>query len=197
MPRNGKKGKTGKSGKKSLNPAAQSLVYRGPIKDPKSMQEDDTISSVLSWTGLISSDGTGSITAILSNDPSASADFSSFVNTYDDFRVLGEKLEFFPINRYSKVTTTCVPLIVVKDRNDSAILTTYSSAISYSSASKRSVEDPWSESFKMVGANESVWISTASPVASRWFKFFGTGYTNYTDYGRFFLYARVQFRGRK
>ncbi len=196
MPR-AKNGKNKSKGARKTNPPSQALIYRGPVKDPKSVAQDDTCSVLLSWTGVISSDGAGANTSVLSNDPSASADFASYVNIYDDYRVLAERLEYFPYNRYSKATTTCVPLIVVKDRNDSVVLSSYSSAISYSSASKRSVEDPWVETFKMVGTTESDWISTASTRATRWFKFFGSGFSVSTDYGRFFFYARVQFRGRK
>ncbi len=197
MPKNGKKQKKRGNKQIRLNPSSTSLSYGGPIKDAMSKDEKDTTSVLLSWTGVISSDGAGANTSVLSNDPSASADFSSYSNIYDEVRVLGERLEYFPYNRYSKTTTTCVPLIVVKDRNDGTVLSSYSSAISYSSAMKRSVEDPWAETFKMNGQFEATWQSTSTPFATRWFKLFGQGFSTSTDYGRFFMYARVQFRGRK
>ncbi len=174
-----------------------SPIYRGPIITRSDAQESDTVEVVCAFTGLIDSSGAGVITDVIGNDPSASADFASFSNVYDEFRVLGERLEYFPFNRYSKTTTTCTPLIVVKDRNDSTILASYSSAISYSSAKKRSLEDPWTEEMKMTGIEDAGFIDTASPVANRWFKLYGDGLTNFTNYGRYFFYVRVQFRGRK
>ncbi len=179
------------------NPGAEKLIYTGPIKNSRDKAEDDTVTAILSWTGVLDSDGAGAMTDVLTNDVSASADFASYSNIYDEYRPLGERLEYFPYNRYSKTTTTCTPLIVVKDRNDTLALSSYSSAISYSSAAKRSLEDPWSEEFKMKGATEGTFISTASTHSTRAFKFYADGLSTSTNYGRYFLYVRVQFRGRK
>ncbi len=179
------------------HPSAAVTVYRGPVIDPQDRQQTDMIETVLSFTGVLDSDGAGAILDVIGNDPAASGDFSSFSNIYDEYRVLGERLEFFPYNRYSKTTTTCVPIIVVKDRNDSLALASYSAALQYSSAVKRSLEDPWMEQVKMNGIEDSGFSSTASTSANRWFKFYGDGLTTSTNYGRYFYYLRVQFRGRK
>ncbi len=185
------------SNMRSSHPSANVAIYRGPIIDRTDRQEADVIETVLSFTGVLDSDGAGAMLDVIGNDPSASGDFASFSNIYDEFRVLGERLEFFPYNRYSKTTTTCVPVIVVKDRNDSAALASYSAALQYSSAKKRSLEDPWVEEMKMNGIEDSGFQSTAATASNRWFKFYGDGLTTTTNYGRYFFYLRVQFRGRK
>ncbi len=179
------------------HPSAAVTVYRGPIIDPLDRQETDTIETVLTFTDVLDSNGAGAILDVIGNDPAASGDFASFSNIYDEYRILGERLEFFPYNRYSKTTTTCVPIIVVKDRNDSLALASYSSALQYSSAVKRSLEDPWVEQMKMVGIEDAGFVTTAATSANRWFKFYGDGLTTSTNYGRYFFYIRVQFRGRK
>lgn len=183
--------------KKSTKTAETAAVYRGPIISRQDRGQSDAIEVLVSFTGSIASNGAGAIVDVIGNDPSASGDFASYQNIYDEFRVLGEQLEYFPNDRYSKATTKCTPLIVVKDRNDTAALASYSSAIQYASAEKRSIEDPWIEQMRMVGIEDAGFISTASPAANRWFKFYGDGLTVSTTYGRYFFYMRVQFRGRK
>lgn len=183
--------------KKASHPSANVTIYKGPIIDPQDRQESDMIETVLSFTDVLDSNGAGAILDVIGNDPAASGDFSSFSNIYDEYRVLGERLEFFPYNRYSKTTTTCVPIIVVKDRNDSLALASYSAALQYSSAVKRSLEDPWVEQMKMNGIEDAGFVNTASTSANRWYKFYGDGLTTSTNYGRYFFYLRVQFRGRK
>ncbi len=183
-----------KNTKKTAETAA---VYRGPIIDRSDREESDAVEVLVSFTGLITSNGGGQLLDVIGNDPSASGDFAYYQNLYDEYRVLGERLEFLPNNRYSKTTTTCTPLIVVKDRNDTTALASYSSAMQYSSAVKKSVEDPWTMQMRMKGIEDAGFVTTASAAATRWFKFYGDGYTASTTYGRYFFYIRVQFRGRK
>ncbi len=183
--------------KRYTKTAQTAAVFRGPVISSKDRSQEDDVEVLLSFTGTITSNGAGAIVDVIGNDPSASGDFASYQNIYDEYRVLGERLEYFPNDRYSKTTTKCTPLIVVKDRNDNAALSSYSSAIQYSSAEKRSLEDPWIEVMKMKGIEDASFESTASGAANRWFKMYGDGLTVSNTYGRYFFYMRVQFRGRK
>jgi len=147
----------------------------------------------------ISSNSGGVINLVMNNDVTSASDWSNFVDTWDEFRVLGLRVEFFPYNRYSKTTTTCGPIITTIDRVDITPLSSYSTAMAYSSAKKHSLEDPWSREIRMAGIEEAAFQSTASPtnLGAQCIKTYADSLSTSVKYGRMFLYFRVQFRGRR
>ncbi len=180
-----------------VNP--NSLVYTGPIISAADRQEADTDETMLMFTGDISSSAGGTIDSNYSNDPNSYSlnDWTNLIALWHEYRVLGFTVKFFPNNRYSKTTTVTAPLIVCVDRQTSGTLSTYQGAMNHSSAMVKSIEDPWTMTAKMQNAEEAQFKSTASTSANTWIKFFATGLSVSTSYGRSFVYLRIQFRGRK
>jgi len=195
----GGKGKRGNFSKQAPNPNPNSLTYNGPIRTISDREEADCITTLVTFTGVVPSSAGGVIDASYSDDPASYsvADWTNLAATWHEYRVLGFEVKFWPYNRYSKTTVVCTPLIIVIDRQSGATLGSYASAMGHSSAKIGSLEDPWAESVKMQNAEEAQFISTLSTVPTRWIKFYADGLSVSTTYGRSFLYARVQFRGRK
>lgn len=189
-----RRGNRKQSSKKVPTTAA---IYRGPIVNRLDRDQADTEEICVNWTGLLTSTGGGTINTVIAGDPNNSTDYASFTDTYDEARVLGFRIEYFPFNRYSKTTTSCTPLIVVKDRTDNTALSSYSNAMNFSSAKKRSLEDPWSEEIRMNGIEDAGFLDSTSIGWTYVFKTYGDGLTVSTNYGRYFCYVLVQFRGRR
>lgn len=183
----------------SDNPGPSVVDYKGPILLRSFHEQVDLQSVTLGESYELASNGSGVINLVMSNDPTSASDWSNFVNAWDEFRLLGFRVEYFPYNRYSKTTTTCGPIVTCLDRVDLTPLSSYATAMAYSSAKKHSVEDPWSRELRMVGIEESAYQSTASPtsVGNQCVKTYADSLSLSTKYGRMFLYFRVQFRGRR
>lgn len=194
MPKNRNRNK---SVKQLAEIPAQKLVYTGPIR-PLSENEQLTTKTVfMSSTGFISSSAAGKILSVFSNDPSTTVDWTSFANSFHEYRVLGIRLEYFPNNRYSKTTTTCRPVISIVDRtSDVTALSSYGVAVAHESAHKVSLEDPWFREAKMSGSEEAVFAPTTLPTITNAIKLYADGLTVSTEYGMYVLYYLVQFRGR-
>jgi hypothetical protein len=172
-------------------------VYKGPVLDKRAAKADDLSTVVVSYTEFISSSAGAKITSVFSDDLTGFTDIASFAAIYDEYRVLGLRLEYFPCNRYSKTTTLCRPLISVVDRDDAAVLSTYSSAVAYGSCRKESLEDPFVREIKMSGPGDATFLDTASFANGKNFiKLYADGLSASVEYGMVVLYARVQFRGK-
>lgn len=197
-----------KSASEAMHPASTiKLSYHGPMSLPGSMMQNAPIVASLFYTSTISSDAVGLISTIYNNDPSVYADFSNYASLYDEYRYLGIELEFFPNNRYSKTTTTCLPGVGVVDRDDTTALASVALGFQYESNMVLSLEDPWTDrrhyrgalpslKMKMNGAKEATWITTATPVATGCIKIRFEGLSSSTQYGRILVRGLFQFRGR-
>ncbi len=172
------------------------VTYRGPILAPRDREETDLHTVVLGYTATLASDATGTIASFFVNNIGSSVDWSSFAAIYDEYRVLGIRLEYFPNNRYTKVTTTCVPALCAVDRDDIGTPASYNELMGYASSKVCSLEDPWSMEAHMSGIEDSGFVTTATTTPLYGIKMFATGLTVSTTYGRYFFYWRVQFRGR-
>lgn len=187
--------------------SSHALSYAGPLAMAGSAYQNAPIVAPLFYTGTIGSDAVGTLTSVFNNDPSVYADWSNYASLYDEYRYLGIELEFFPYNRYSKTTTTCTPGVGVVDRDDTTSLASLALGFQYESALVLSLEDPWTDrrhyrgalpalKMKMDGPRESLWITTAAPVATGCIKIRFEGLSSSTTYGRILVRGLFQFRGR-
>jgi hypothetical protein len=188
-----------KKQKRSTNPPSSAIVYNGPIIKKSDRQQNDVEDVLLKFTGVVTSTAGGVIDTNYGNDPASYSisDWTNLAALFDEYRVLGFQVEFYPNNRYSKTTVNCTPAIVLIDRISSATLGSYQAAIDHESAKKVSWEDPWVEVAKMTSIDEAAFISTASTSPNTWIKFYSSGLSVSTEYGRMFVYLRIQMRGRK
>ncbi len=177
--------------------SADANSYFGPVKSRFTEREEvDLHTETLHWVGDFSSTGASVMNASFGSSPTSAGDWSNFAAVYAECRVLGIEIHFVPKDRYSKSTTTCVPIVGVIDRTSSSPLSTYSSAYAYASARILSLEDPWSIIAHMQNAEESQFQAVGSIASLYWIKFYGDGLSVSTTYGKIFISYRVQFRGK-
>jgi hypothetical protein len=187
---------------------SNALSYRGPIWDTGAQENDAPIVTNVLFELDLSSDTTGTIASVFSNNPSGFYGWGNFNALYDEYRYLGIQVEYFPVNRYSKTTTTCVPGFAVVDRDDVAPLASQTAALMYESCRVMSLEDPWTDRreyrgssvpalrMHMDGARESSWITTQTPAATGSIKLYFSQLSASTFYGKVIVRGLFQFRGR-
>jgi hypothetical protein len=123
-------------------------------------------------------------------------DWTSVSSTWEEFRVLGFSISFLPSNRYTKITTNCVPGYVAIDRTTATVFSSRASAAGHESAKFHTLEDPWSKTVTMQNAVESQFQPTSSVIPTFWIKCYFDGLSVSTQYGYFFQVALLEFRGR-
>lgn len=191
--------KTKKKSQNNINPKENVVVYKGPLTLPLGSQEREMITTVLHYgpTALISS-GAGLISVVVSDDPAGFVDWSHLSAVYDEYRVLGFTVNYMPLNRYNTATTTIVgPIYTVIDRDDGTALTTEAQALEYESVKQVYLGKPWKREIRsMTSIEDATFITTATTVPRNWFKIVGSAMSNTITYGRYYITALVQFRGR-
>jgi hypothetical protein len=172
------------------------VVYRGPTLPYDALSANRTIETTLFFENALTSDGAGVYNTVY--QPSSSFDdFSDFSSVYDEVRCLSFKMIFVPSNRYTKVTTTCIPGYVFIDRGNSTASTSRAVAYAHESAKLLTLEDPWTHECKMTSIDESSFQSVASYASLFFIKTYFNGLSLATTYGYVRQIAIFQFRGRK
>jgi hypothetical protein len=192
-PRKPRKGKT--QGKLFKEPSSKSISYNGPVRLASADAEQSLHSLQLVNEFQLTSNSGGVINNVFPSSPNGCADWSSLALVFDEYRTLGFQVEFYPDNRYTKVTTNCTPLVCVVDRDNAAALTTYTIGAQYESCKFESVEDPWIRKVKMNGIEDSGFVNTTSPVPTFYIKLYGQNESVSTTYGLIIIRYLVQFRG--
>jgi hypothetical protein len=190
--------KTHKTADYGKEPSSACVKYTGPIRIHSELQNASLHSVVLSLTGTLNSDSGGNITPLaLSSDPTGAANWSSFALCFDEYRTLGMEVLYWPNDRYDPgLTQHQRPLATVVDHNGSAALTSYLQASGFESFQMKSVGDPWKRSLYMNEFAEARFNNTsASPANLFYLKIWATGLAVSSEYGRYIVFWRVQFRG--
>jgi hypothetical protein len=145
----------------------------------------------------IASDGGGAIATVFGDSPAAYIDWASAAALWDEYRVLCTTIHWMPLNKYNTPTSTIVGVLYhAIDRDDATALTSESTALEYESARANLLSDKFERTVKMAGIEDSTWITTASPTSRMWIKFYSSGLTASTNYGKVWVDAIIQFRGR-
>jgi len=157
------------------------------------------ILKVLSLATQVSSNGSGIINNTFGlQNPSSFPGWSNLAAVYDEYRVLSAKIQWIPVNGYNKVvaTQTCAtPLYVVMDRDSVTTLASVTSACVYDSVKAFDLERPFTYAkYKMNGAREATFQTTASPANLGAYALFSNNLTASLAYGTIFMQMLVQFR---
>lgn len=180
-------------------PGPDVIVYRGPTRLPETINPE--IKTVeLHQGGLVSSSAGTIIDSNLSSNGvrSAGDDFSGWAGLYREYRVLGIRFEYHP-NIVDAViaATVYTPVYTVIDRNDTSATGTYANVESNTSLEIFTLQQKWMRQAKMFSTTEANFISVAvDPPSYFVIKFFATGLTASTNYGRYLSRWIVQFRTR-
>lgn len=171
-----------------------SLTYKGPIQNKKDVANDDTISIVLVWDQAITAAGTVINNTWTMNNPANCVDWGDYSSSWDQYRVLGLRVAFFPNSKYTNPTTnTYAPLATVVDRDTSSSLSSYAAADNYASLKMFTLDSQWYRDMKMSGVSEAQFFNTQSvPSSGGGIKLFASGLSN-VSFGRILAYYRIQF----
>jgi len=188
--------------------SASKIFYDGPVSIPRQSLQEHVVVTSQFFEGVFSSTAAGVIANVYTNDPTNTVEWSSISSVFDEFRVLGFDIEYFPLNRYSKTTTVCTPGVGVIDHNTVTALGSLTAGFQHESCRVLSLEDPWTSrkdfagnkapplKWRMAAAEEAVFTSTSGTLSNSSIKFYFSGLTVSTQYGIVLLRFIVQFRGR-
>jgi hypothetical protein len=194
MAKGKKKGRT-KRGNNRRETSQAATVYRGPIVTSQDKAQQDLHTVLLRYSADLSSDVAGRIAVVIGNSPTLYSGWASWATLYDEYRVLGMELKFYPQNRYSKTTTITRPIFLVTDQDDVSALTSYIDAEAYASCREHTLDDPFTHTAKMAGVENAVYTTTGTTVNTFCIKMWSDGLSTSTTYGLLISTIRVQFRG--
>lgn len=179
-------------GPRELASSAQRFV--GPFDGRWRHFANHTTTLMLTDQVDLASTAGGAIADVYGNSPTGSPNWADTNTVWGEFRTLAMRVRFLPNNRYSKTTTTCVPMVAIVDRRASTALASYDAGVSHESHRLVSLEDPWTMEVFMEGSEESQFQAVSGPVSVSWIKLYATGLTVSTTYGKVFVDYLVQFR---
>jgi hypothetical protein len=191
-------------------PKSDAIAYRGPIWAPSAPGNADLITTNLIYGVTLSSTAAGLITTTFDQSMTGLTGWANFSALYDEYRVLGCQVEFFPSNRYSKTATFCAPGFAVVDRDSNGALVSAAEALGYSSCRIMTLEDPWTDSKEYRGSSipslswrmdsvlDAQFVTTAAPSGATkpTIKLYFSGLSASTAYGFVIQRVLVQFRGK-
>ncbi len=144
---------------------------------------------------------TGGVTGInyqLALDPSAFQDWTSFSAIYDEFRVLGGKVTYTPINIFINAN---LPMFCLFDNDSTPTLASDNECTSYPNCRVHNSIVPFVYPFKRpeTATSPVLWRDVATPASSVGsISFFQTtGFTGTLNLGQTMTEILVQFRGRR
>jgi len=180
-------------------PGANVIRYNGPSRLPENVHPE--IKTVELHDGVsVTSTAGGVVDANLfsSQVRTLGDDFSSWAGLYREYRVLAVRLEYHPDVIGATVSTLLYkPVYTVVDRLDTSAIAAYANVESNTSLRIFTLNQPWFREAKMEDTSEADFIQVNSDSPSPFgVKFFVTGLTPSTAYGRTLGRWVVQFRTR-
>lgn len=205
-----------RSGKSSRGIGLATPSYRGPIRTKSDVSQTHKRVVVGQVITPLTFTGAGGINTVIYANPANVVNGSSFpvadwarlVNIYDEYRVLGMSVRYYPINRYNAPLVSSVgpaplpPIAVVVDRDTSTNLSNYDfntgapAASQYDSCELFCLTDKWVKEVRMTDFNDATFINTANPVPPFFIKTFAMGGTASYNCGYLHVLLRIEFRGR-
>jgi len=192
-----KKNNKGKA-KGHTDPGPGTIVYRGPVVTPSEKKEEKLETYVVGYNGTVTSSAAGVINNVYANGQtqlSNCANWASIAGSYAECRILAWKAVFFPYNRYSKSIASTEPGVRTLDRANGTALTSTADGQVHESCKMMSLEDPWTETIRMQGVEESSFQPITTFAAVNWIKLYASSVTISTSFGQVFLTYRIQVRG--
>jgi hypothetical protein len=142
----------------------------------------------------------GVISAVITNNPSGSPDWSNLTPLWEEYRVIASELRWQPNYQYFNGLVTALaqgPLAYASTRNPLLGLpSTIGSVLSYGDSELVNTQIPWKLVVKMDNVNEAGFTNTAN-VGSTWaYPVYASGLTGGTQYGTYDMLLRIQFRSQ-
>ncbi len=185
------------------NPSTAVVRYTGPTRLSAATQSNDVIVTEINNAGQLITTAGGTISTVFDaySQASTGVDWASFINLYQEYRILSMEIELIPYNTYNFPTTSTLgPMYTVTDRGTNAALTSLATTVAYDSMKVQLPSKRIIRQIKMDGLDEAGWIAnSASPATgSRLFiKTWSSGNVASTTLYDFIARVIVQFRGRQ
>lgn len=206
MPRQSKNSrKSGKprspQGVKSDNPPVTALSYNGPWRCLSKTSPPPVVVDLTRSIPLTSS-GTGTISSIVTADPTASVEWPSLQNLYQEYRVLAVTCRFVPSAHYfptAGLTSTGVSIWFTTRDAGATPPANLDAALQYSDSQPFPGDMPVTITARMSGVGDASWYDTDGsplPFFSYGIGVYGTQYPNTATVGFQFMTYHVQFRAR-
>jgi len=200
------KSKRGSKGTSRLlalaGPAVGATAFNGPLRMPVRTTDADTTVVRLSYAFDIATSLGGAILYGLTNNPSASTEWSGYVTLYEEYRVLGTTHSWIPartdyINAASAGPLLFRPVVFAVDRNAGiSVPLSVASAWQKSNAVAINIQKPHRTEIRAGSAQEMLFLTTASPAATWQWTMTAQSLDASTFYGTVFTEYFVQFRNR-
>jgi len=176
-----------------MDPPSNALMYRGP---PTTPVEQHVVMDLLVDAPLTSTAG-GVIADVIQDYPVSSPDWAGAISIFAEYRVLAMTVQFIPNQTGGNIAATLyAPLYLVWDAANTAALSSYAAASNYTICRQKSINQQFKLTHYMAGVEESEFVATTAPTVDYAFKFYATGLTASTNYGRTLTRWKCQFRGR-
>lgn len=144
---------------------------------------------------VATTDGSGNLATVIGSTPGTTANWAAIASVFDEYRILALDVEFEPLVVVGSAVNFA-SIATVIDYDTSTALSSYTIAMQYSSCQEFGGNRRFQRLAVMSGAENSTFLTTASPVSSFWIKVWSSGGTINTTIGRYKVAYLIQFRGK-
>jgi len=163
----------------------------------KHIQAQETYTTILHYQTPVSTDSSGNLVVVFSNDQSNSPDWVAFATKWDEYRCIGFRLKYKPVMPFGgSAVTFRAPVVIVTDLDDSTALSGYNAGSLYSDVAFHELYKEWSYMNCDSSLTDAGFRGIATTGGTFFAKIYSTGNTNSTTMGMFFVEYVVQFRQR-
>jgi len=184
------------------HPDAKTITYTGPTILPFSVRPPMDVVE-LHAEGSFNSSAGGIVDTHVSTTTvrTVANDFSEWASVYSEYRTLSIRLEFYSNTPGGPASGLAyAPVYTVITRDSLSTIANYANVVNNSSLRVYGLTQNWVRSAKMDSTEEASFTTvTADPAIGESYqiKYFATGLTATTSYGRFIYRYIVQFRTRQ
>lgn len=199
MPRSSKNKKVSRKSRNDSETSQKAISFN-TRKIPRILasgrQEDRVTTLPLGDDFTIVSDSSGLVQTVQSCTPIGCGNWSSYVSTFDEYRVLAVQFEFEPIIAVGGSSTLFyAPIAHIFDRDSVGPLTSYALASRYGSWGEAPGQRRWKKLISMKSPEEATFVSMATTKTLGWLQLYSSGNNPSTGLGRMKMTVFVQFRG--
>jgi len=181
-------------------PPVEAQVYTGPVRSMKTGGESSEL-TVVQFTQTypaVAGGSTGVNIACNTGQVSTAPDWSSFVNVFEEYRVLAFEAMWIP--HYNRSTTFAAAGVAITWHNtDPTPFTSLNTMTQYDGWRPFNACEPWTGVWNMGGSDEAQFRPTSTTYSIGGVSAFAPTATSTPTggYGNLHIIFRVQFRGRK
>jgi len=182
------------------NPAPAVVVYKGPIRAPVTTVPNDLETVRLSFIAGQTGSSVGLQTYFGTSNLSSCPDWSKYQGIYDEFRILGFQLDYWPaaLEGSSQNVSSSGMAVGTHSTVNPFPFTSVNTMCDYGNVKPFYTSKPCSLEWKMGSTEEAQFFPTSSSSTQGWLGFWAPGATSTTGngYGYCLVSYVVQLRGR-